>query len=152
MTALRFVVDAPIPAEQVIAALTDFSERRPEIWPDLDPEAYRVVELHPTSALVREGQRRPRLWALEEYDWSTPGTVTWTARESNFCAPGSFMSATVERAPAGGSRMHVTWSRTGMGLKGRMIVGLMRLSRGRPLAKSLAGALAGLVDQVPAEE
>jgi hypothetical protein len=143
MTELHFVVDAPVPPETVIGALTDFSERRPEIWPDLDPDVYRVDELHPTSAVVRDGQRKPRLWAIEEYDWSTPGTVTWTARESNFCAPGSYMSARVEPMP-GGSRMHVTWSRSGVGLKGRMIVALMRLSRGRPLAKSLGVALAGL--------
>jgi hypothetical protein len=102
-----------------------------------------VDELHPTSAVVREGQRSPRVWAIEEYDWSLPGTVTWTARASNFCAPGSFMSARVE--PAGnGSRMHITWSRKGVGPKGKMIVGLMRLTGGRPLAKSLGKALAGL--------
>ncbi|HEX6263008.1 MAG TPA: hypothetical protein VF097_09200 [Actinomycetota bacterium] len=144
MTELRFTVGAPVTAERVLAALTDFSDRRPEIWPELDPDAYRVVELHATSALVREGQRKPRLWALEEYDWSTPGTVTWTARESNFCAPGSFMSARVEPVAGGGSRMHVIWSRTGVGAKGKTIVGLMRLTRGRPLATSLSRALAGL--------
>ncbi|HEX6208640.1 MAG TPA: SRPBCC family protein [Actinomycetota bacterium] len=144
MTELRFTVDAPVPAERVIEALTDFSDRRPDLWPELDPDAYRVEELGVTSALVREGQRKPRLWALEEYDWSTPGTVTWTARESSFCAPGSFMSARVEPLPNGGSRMHVTWSRKGVGLKGRMVVGLMRLTRGQPLAKSLSRALAGL--------
>lgn len=143
MAELTFTVDAPVSPEQVIGALTDFSERRPEIWPDLDPEVYRVEELRETSALVREGQRRPRLWALEEYEWSAPNTVTWTARESNFCAPGSFMSARVEPAP-GGSRMHVTWSRSGAGLKGKMIVGLMRVTKAKPLAKSLAAALAGL--------
>ena len=144
MTELRFTVEAPVPAERVFAALTDFSERRPEIWPDLDPAAYRVQEMNETSALVREGQRSPKLWALEEYDWSTSGTVTWTARESNFCAPGSFMSARVEPASDGSSRMHVTWNRSGVGLKGRMIVGLMRLTRGAPLAKNLGKALAAL--------
>jgi len=144
MTGLRFSVEAAVPVEAVIGALTDFSERRPEIWPDLDPDIYRVDELHPTSAVVREGQRKPRLWAIEEYDWSVPGTVTWTARESNFCAPGSFMSARVEPRSDGGSNVHVTWSRSGVGLKGRMIVGIMRLTRGRPLARSLGIALAGL--------
>lgn len=146
MTVLRFIVDAPVPADRVIAALTDFTDRRPEIWPDLDPDAYRVERLGETSALVREGQRKPKLWALEEYDWSTPGTVTWTARESNFCAPGSFMSARVEPA-SGGSRMHVTWSRRGAGPKGRMIVGLLRVTRGRPLAANLSRALAGLAQE-----
>ena len=143
MTELTFTVDAPVLPKAVVGALTDFSERRSEIWPDLDPDIYRVDELRATSAVVREGQRKPKLWAIEEYDWSTPGTVTWTARESNFCAPGSFMSARAEPGAAG-SRVHVTWSRSGVGLKGRMIVGLMRLTRGRPLAKSLEKALSRL--------
>lgn len=142
-TELEFTIDAPVPPETVIGALTDFTERRPEIWPDLDPEVYRVDELGETSAVVREGQRKPRLWAIEAYDWSTPGTVTWTARESNFCAPGSFMSARVEPSSTG-SRVHVSWRRSGVGLKGKTIVGLMRLTGGRPLAKSLGAALAGL--------
>jgi hypothetical protein len=144
MTELRFTVAAPVPPDVVIGALTDFSERRPELWPDLDPEIYRVDELGPTWAVVREGQRKPRLWAIEEYDWSVPGSVTWTARESNFCASGSFMSARVEPTAGGGSRVNITWNRSAVGLKARMIVGMMRLTRGHPLAKSLGAALAGL--------
>jgi hypothetical protein len=143
MTELRFSFDVPASVEAVIEALTDFSPRRPEIWPDLDPSVYRVLELHETSALVREGQRLPKLWALEEYDWSEPATVRWTARESNFCAPGSFMSVRVEPS-GGGSRLDVTWDRTGTILKGKAIVALVRMSRGRPLAKSYAAALSRL--------
>jgi len=140
MAELSFRIDTATSAEAILAALTDFTDRRPALWPDLDPAVYRVEQLGPTSALVREGQRSPRLWALEEYDWALPGTVRWTARESNFCAPGSFMSARIEPTPAG-SRVHVTWSRTGVGLKGKMIVGLMRATRGRPLAGSLSKAI-----------
>lgn len=39
--------------DQVIAALTDFTERRPEIWPELAPKFYEihsVDEPRPTSA------------------------------------------------------------------------------------------------------
>jgi hypothetical protein len=151
MAELRFTIETPVSADTVTGALTDFSGRRPDLWPDLDPEMYRVDELGPTSAVVREGQRNPRLWALEEYDWSVPGTVTWTARESNFCTPGSYMSARVVPGPDGGSRVDITWNRSGVGVKGKLIVGLMRLTRGRPLAKSLGAALAGLADESHAE-
>lgn len=144
MTEVRFIVDVPVPPETVVGALTDFSERRPQIWPDLDPDVYRVEEIRPTSALVREGQRRPRLWNLEEYDWSTPGTVTWTARESNFCLPGSFMSALVEPGTGSGSRVRVSYNRKGVGIKGKLIVGIVRLTRGRPLARGFTTALAAL--------
>jgi hypothetical protein len=141
---VRFSLPAPVPPEKVTAALTDFTDRRPELWPDLDPDAYQIHQLGPTSALVREGQTSPRLWALEEYDWSTPGTVTWTARESNFCTPGSYMSARAEPDGAGRSLVRFAWNRTGVGVKGKLIVSLMRLTGGRPLAANLAKALARL--------
>ena len=143
MAEVHFTIDVSVPPQTVVRALTDFSERRPEIWPDLDPGVYRVDEVHSTSAVVREGQRRPRLWAVEEYDWSVPGTVTWTARESNFCTPGSYMAARVEPR-SDGSRVHVTWSRTGVGPKGRLVVGLIRATKGKPLAKSIGAALSRL--------
>jgi hypothetical protein len=140
MAPIHFSIDVATAPERVIEALTDFSERRPERWPALDPDAYRVEALGPTTADVWEGQRSPRLRALEHYDWSEPSTVTWTVRESNFCAPGSYVSARVEPVD-GGSRLHVTWDRTGVGSKGRIVVGLVRLLRGRPVADGLADAL-----------
>jgi hypothetical protein len=145
---VEFTLTAPVPPEKVIAALTDFTSRRPELWPDLDPQAYRVEEVGETTALIREGQRTPRLWALEAYDWSTPGTVRWTVKESNFCRPGSYMSAYAEPDGAGGSRVHFSWNRTGVGLKGKLIVGLVRRTSGRPIASGLQSALNGLADKV----
>jgi hypothetical protein len=144
MAEITFDVTAPVPPDTVIGALTDFGPDRPDRWPQLDPDAYEVHEVGDTSAVVREGQRSPRLWAIEEYDWSRPGTVTWTARASNFCAPGSSMSVRVEPGPDGGSAVHVRWDRRGVGLKGKLIVGMMRLTGGRPLASQLASDLAQL--------
>ena len=144
MAQVRFNVAVSAPPEVVLGALTDFTDGRPSIWPDLDPEAYRVEHVGEGFALVREGSRSPKLWALEEYDWSVPGTVKWTARESNFCAPGSYMSATVTAAADGGSDVEIHWSRTGTNLKGKMIVAIVRASKGKPLAKGLARALNAL--------
>lgn len=152
MAELTFTVPAPVPPVAVVRALTDFSDRRPEIWPQLDPEIYEVFELGPTRAVVREGQRAPRLWALEQYDWSTPDTVTWTVLESDFCTPGSFMSARTEPDGAGGSSVHVVWDRRGVGLKGRSVVALMRLTSGRPLAASYRAALTQLPPSLVAGE
>ncbi len=61
-----------LPPGEVVAALTDFSERRPETWPGLDRARYQVHELGETWALVTEGSRRPNVWARERYDWSVP--------------------------------------------------------------------------------
>ena len=143
MARVELDMDTPLPPERVIGALTDFSERRPEIWPGLHPSLYEVRSLEATSAEVKEGSQMPGMtvWAVEHYDWSVPDTVTWTVKESNFSAPGSSVSAQVRPAAGSGSRIHVTWERTGLGFKGRMIIGLIKLSGGRPVAASIKQGL-----------
>ena len=42
------IEDTSLYPERVIRALTDFSERRPEIWPCLHPSLYEVHSLAPT--------------------------------------------------------------------------------------------------------
>lgn len=138
--------------EQVLAAFTDFTDRRPGIWSDtLDPAAYQVSEVGDTWAIVREGSRRPRLWAVERYDWSVPGQVRWSATSSNFCAPGSGIEVTIN-AHDGGSRVDGAWHRSSQGLKGAVLVPMMRLLLPRMLPKmwkevldryARAGATAG---------
>ncbi len=81
------------------------------------------------------------VWAVERYDWSVPGTVTWTVKESNFSAPGSSVSAQVRPGPGGGSRIHVTWNRTGVDLKSRIMLWMVKLSGGRPIAASIKQGL-----------
>ena len=89
--------------EEALAALTDFSPRRPQMWTGISPQYYEVYEVGETSAVIREGTKRGGLnvWAKEHYDWSQPGTVTWTVKESNFCTPGSYVKAEI-RPRAGG--------------------------------------------------
>lgn len=146
MNDLTFSLETKAAPAAVLAALTDFTPRRTDLWPALDPKIYRVDEVSETSAVVREGQRSPRLWAIEEYDWSRPDTVVWTARESNFCAPGSFMAVRVAPAETGGSRLVITWNRTGITLKGRMITRMVRTTKGKPIATSLGRALDALAE------
>jgi hypothetical protein len=151
MPRVELDIDTPLSPERVISTLTDFSERRPEIWPGLHPSLYEVHSLGETWAEVKEGSRLPGMtvWAIEHYDWSVPDTVTWTVKESNFCAPGSSVSAQVEPGPGGGSRIHVTWNRTGVGFKGRMIVGMIKLSSGKPVAASIKAGLDKMREQQP---
>jgi len=99
--------------------LTDFSARRPELWPTLARELYEVYEVHPTSADVKEGSSWPtRMWERVRYDWSAPGRVRELRGDNS---PG---------AATGGSHVHVDWSRAGIGLKGQALVGLVVLTRG----------------------
>jgi hypothetical protein len=143
MAHVELDIDTPLSPERVIGALTDFSERRPEIWPALHPSLYEVHSLRDMWAEVKEGSQAPGMtvWAIEGYDWSVPDTVTWTVKESNLFAPGGSVSAQVRPAPGGGSRIHVTWNRTGVGFKGRMLVGMIKLSGGNPVAASIKAGL-----------
>jgi hypothetical protein len=143
MARVELDIDTPLSPERVIGGLTDFSERRPEIWPGIHPSLYEVRSLGDTWAEVKEGSRAPGMtvWAVERYDWSVPDTVTWTVKESNFCTPGSSVSAQVRPGPGGGSRIHVTWNRTGVDFKSRMMLQLVKLSGGKPVASSIKAGL-----------
>lgn len=119
--------------EQVISVFTDFSEGRPNIWPNLDPVKYRVHERGDTWAVVTEGSSRPALWARERYDWSVPGQVSWKAEASNFCAPGSGIVITGVPDGAGGSRVRVDWERKLTSPAGYLVAFAVRLGKDRVL-------------------
>jgi hypothetical protein len=137
---VEFDMETEVSPERVIAGLTDFSERRPEIWPGLNPDMYRVYEVGESSAVVREGNSKS-IWAKERYDWSKAGVVRWEVLESSFCAPGSYVEARV--APSdGGSRIHVTWERRPTTFMARaVIVPLIKLTGGAPVKSSIRRGL-----------
>lgn len=143
-TRQRTTFETRLRPERVIAALVDFSEARPDVWPELDPAKYVVHEVGPSWALVTEGSRRPNVWARERYDWSKPGTVSWRAEASNFCAPGSGVDVTVEPLTGGGSRVAVEWQRTSTSVRGLMIVALFRILGPRLLTATYRPAFEAL--------
>ena len=111
--------------------LTDFSTRRPELWPMLARELHEVYEVGATSADVKEGSIQPTLmWERDYYNWSHPGRVRWTVQESNYSAAGSYVEASIHKTAAGGSQVHVEWNRKGVGLKGRILIALVVLTGG----------------------
>lgn len=142
-------LETTVPAETVRAALLDFSPRRPEVWPGIAASEYKVYETGATSADIREGTRGPgmTMWAREHYDWSDPQTVKWTVVESNFSAPGSYVAATITTRPSGGSHVHLEWNRTGSSFLGRVIIRMIALTNGRPVASSFRKALKKLEQQ-----
>ncbi len=140
MAHLEFDIESNVAPERILAALVDFSERRPDLWPGLNPKEYRVYEVGDTWADVREGNGGP-IWARERYDWSRPGNVTWTVQESGFSRPADFVSADVAPRNGGGSRVHVVWERHATTLPARAIVLLIRLLRGMPVRRSIAAGL-----------
>jgi hypothetical protein len=136
-------VETTASPEAVRAALLDFSDRRPEIWPGIDPSLYEVYEVGETFAYVKEGTSMPgmQVWAKEHYEWSASDLITWTVQESNFCAPGSYVSAEILPRDDGGSRIHVIWNRTPTSMAGRLATIVIRLTRGKPVADSIRKAL-----------
>jgi hypothetical protein len=146
MPKVEMDVETSASPDAVRAALLDFSGRRPETWPGIHPSLYEVYEVGDTFADVKEGSKLPggRTWAREHYEWTADGPITWTVRESNFCAAGSYVSAAISPRPDGGSRIHVTWNRTPTSMPGRLATLAIRLTGGRPVAASMRKGLARL--------
>jgi hypothetical protein len=138
MPRVTFEMETELAPEKVLAMLTDFSPRRPQLWPTLAPELYEVYDVRPTGADVKEGGPSPaRMWERVSYDWSKPGRVRWTVLDSNYFAPGSYVEVIVQKGAKGGSQIHVESNRTGVGLKGKAIVALVVLSRGSILRRKV---------------
>ena len=144
VSAIEFDLETIASPEKVRAALIDFSERRPRLWPGIEPSLYEVYSVGESTADVREGSKAPggKVWAREHYDWSDRHTVRWTVQESNFSVPGSYVVATVRPGRDGGSIVHVAWDRTGSTVLGWLICRIIRLSKGRPVAASFKRGLA----------
>ena len=127
---------------QVLAALTDFSDKRLETWKGtLDPDKFEVYDVGETSADVREGSKRPNVWAIEHYDWAEPGHVSWRVRESNFCRPGSGIEMDISEGVAGGSHIDLTWDRRPSNLKGWVLLVPMKMFGPTMFKRYLGGAL-----------
>ena len=99
MPHLELDIQTPLSPDKVTEMLTDFSPRRPDIWPGLWSGAYEVYSVGETSAEVREGNKVPKIWARERYDWSKPGVVRWEVLDSNFCTPAASSRHTSRQAP-----------------------------------------------------
>lgn len=141
MARIEFDIRADAPPDAVREALLDFSERRPERWPGLPPDQYEVYGVGETWAEIREGYRG-RIWVRERYDWSVPGKVRFTAVDSGFAKPGSYVVVDIEPAGTGGSTLHIIWVRWGKGVFGTLFVGLMVLTRGAAIRRSFEMGLA----------
>jgi hypothetical protein len=143
MPKVELDIETSVPPSEVRSALLDFTDRRPEIWPGIEPGLYEVYEVGDTYADIKEGNKVPGgvVWAKEHYDWSSPDVITWTVRESNFCAPGSYVAATIAPRDGGGSRIHIVWNRTPTSFGGRVAAALVVLTKGKPVAASIRKAL-----------
>ena len=131
MPRIEFDVTTGVPPERFVAALTDFSPARADLWPNIDTQHLKVHDTGPDWADVTEGSSLAGgVWERNRYDWSTAGTVRVETIESNTWRPGSFWLYRVE--PAGtGSHIRVSVDRRPATLRGRLVAVLLVLA-GRP--------------------
>ena len=139
MPKTQFTVHTSLSPSAVLGLLTDFGPDRPEKWPNIDEAHFTVHELGATSADVTEGTAMG--WERSHYAWgSAAGTVTVDTVESNLWGPGS--GWLYELTPAdGGTDVHVTLTRAGNSLKGKLIGALIPIVGASALGKQLKSVL-----------
>ena len=131
----------PLPPERVFGVLTDFSDRRPVIWPNIDQGHFRVHDQGPNWADVTEGN--VLAWERNRYEWNAgAGEVIVTAVESDSWAPGSQWRYRLQPSAAGGTQVDVTVVRTGRGLRGMLLGSLLSVFGARVLRSDMEKVLA----------
>ena len=122
MAKIHYEADGPIAADRFIAALTNFGERRPELWPNLDAKYYRLHEQGDTWAEVTEGTDvLGGVWARERYDWSEPGIVRLRLVDALDFRPGTVIEYRVTPLADGGCHVAVDFQRIAASLRGRVV-------------------------------
>ena len=132
--------------EQVLDAVTDFTARRPRLWPNVKARYLNVHELGPDNADVTEGLFIIGVfWERERYDWSEPGRVTSVVMDSNVLVPGCRFEVTAAPSEQGGAEVTMHLHRTfRRGLKGRFGSTVNRLFGRRGWASYLRKVLRNL--------
>jgi len=142
MARIHYEADGHVSAERFIAALTDFSEHRPELWPNLDVKYYRLHELGDTWAEVTEGTDvLGGVWARERYDWSEPGLVRLRLVEAADFRPGTLVEYRVTARPDGGCHVVVDFQRIATSLRGRFVGVVVQLTGPRRFGADLRETL-----------
>ena len=135
-------LDTTASPERVIGALTDFSPKRFELWPNLDTKYYELESSDASSAEVMEGSGAfGGVWERSHYDWSRPGTVRIDVQDSNAFEPGSYWVYRVTPKPGGGSHVHMEFDRRPRNFKGQVLSALFTVAGGTVFGKSLRETL-----------
>ena len=110
---MRFSFVTKASPDQVRRALTDFTERRLEVWDrTLDPRTYELRDIGDTWAIARESTPGSPFWVVCRYDWSDPEVVRWTITDSSYGGGGQGVVRTTPLAD-GRTRVHADWHHAG---------------------------------------
>jgi len=131
-----FHLDVRDPPAKVLGAMLDFSERRPEIWPNLTARLYRLHELGAGTADVTEGSAilGIEVWERVTYEW-TDSVVRGVITDGKIFESGGTFEFRVE--PRGdGSRISVDYHRRSKTPLGRFAGAMLQLTGGAPIKRS----------------
>jgi hypothetical protein len=135
-------LDTTASPARVMRALTDFSPRRFELWPNVKRDYFKLGTVTETSAEVTEGSSVfGGVWERGLYDWSHPGTVRIDVKDSNAFKPGSYWIYEVTPRPDGGSHVRMEFERRPRNFKGRLVSAALSLIGSRMYGAALRETL-----------
>ena len=143
MAKVTYTVATDLDPKVVWEALTEFGPRRAELWPDLSPSSFKVLERGDGWARVREGTASLGIWSIERYEWKEP-VITATVEEASAAQPGGTWRMEVRPGQQGGSVLTIRMDRRAKGFVGHLIHGLFQVTNGRFLAARTQKMLANL--------
>jgi hypothetical protein len=133
---IRVVSETTVPAERVLKAAYDFTERRAQLFPAVELEHFEVHGIEGDSADVTEGTKTGPFgtnWERCRYDSSQPGLVSAPVTDSNVYEPeGS--SWEIKATPHGnGSQVEMVWERQFKRNARGIIFGTLFRTVGKPI-------------------
>jgi Polyketide cyclase / dehydrase and lipid transport len=143
MAKVAYTVETELSPKVVWEALTEFGPRRAELWPDLSPSSFKVLERGDSWARVREGTASLGIWSIERYEWKEP-VITATVEEANAAQAGGIWRMEVQPRDGGGTVLTISMNRRAKGFAGHIIHGIFQLTNGRFLARRTQRMLANI--------
>ena len=137
--AVVYTLQTSASPERVLAAATNFTDRRPELWPTISRRYWQVHDIGDDWCECTEGSDNlGGVWVSARYDW-TEARVVGTVISSNVFASGTW-ALEVEPRPGGGALVHANNEFRTKG-KGLVIAPVIRLSGRRFFASRLRQTL-----------
>jgi hypothetical protein len=142
MTTVTVTENTTATPEQFLAALTDFSPNRSEIWVNSQPKFLVVHDQGDTWADVTEGSSAAgAIWERLRYNWSNPNDIVLTTTDSNTWGGKSGHRYTLTSNADGSTTLRAVMVRDGISVKGRLVALLLVVMGKSFLGKSLRTAL-----------
>ena len=143
MARVSYRVETALEPKVVWDALTEFGPRRAQLWPDLSPESFQVLDRGDGWARVREGTASLGIWSIERYEWAYP-VITATVEKANAAQSGGTWRMEVKARAGGGTVVECAMDRRAKGLVGHFVHAGFQVTNGGLLAARTRRMLANI--------